>query len=310
MDKKWIEKYTPKTIDDMCLEHGLKEMFNAYLADGDIPNMTLAGRPGIGKTTLAWLLGEYNTNNTVMFISASEDNGIDIIKRKVREFVDMNPLSGGLKVVILDEADGLSKNTGGSGSSAQDALRNLMESDLEDTRFILTCNGKDRLIDAIHSRNPVIEIKYSAKDVCKRMLYILKEENIDITDDDKNEIIKCVLKKFPDVRQIIGILQNCCVTGKFNKDLISHNQGINNTIEYIKDNIKDPRKCREYWIANSIAFGSDYIELGSALFNIFDGTNSDTLLKIHEKYVQLNTVSDTEIGFYGMVLVASKLKAL
>lgn len=310
MDKKWIEKYAPSSIDEMCLEQGLKDMFNAYLADGDIPNMTLAGRSGIGKTSLSWLLAEHNPDNSVMFICASEDNGIDIIKKKVREFVDMCTFDGGLKVVILDEADGLSKNTGGSGSSAQDALRNLMESDLEDTRFILTCNGKDRLIPALQSRNPVVEIKYDIKQVCKRVLHILEQEKIKITPEDKFEIVKCVKKKFPDIRQIVGIMQNCCITGKFDSSLISNNEGINNTIEYIKANIKNPRKCREYWIENANSFGSDYLELGGAFFNLFDGTNVDNLLMVAEKYYQLNNVVDTEIGFYSMVLTASKNKAL
>jgi len=310
MDKKWIEKYAPTSIDDMCLEQGLKDMFNAYLADGDVPNMTLAGRPGIGKTTLAWLLAKHNENNTDLFVSASEDNGIDIIKKKVREFVDMCTFEGGLKVVILDEADGLSKNSGGNGSSAQDALRNLMESDLEDTRFILTCNGKDRLIPALHSRNPIIEIKYDITQVCKRVLHILKEENITLSDTDKVEIVKCVKKKFPDIRQIIGIMQNCCVTGKFDQSLISHNEGINTTIEYIKAHINNPRKCREYWIENANSFGSDYLELAGAFFNLFDGSNVDNLLMLSEKYYQLNCVVDVEIGFYSMVLTANKNKAL
>lgn len=306
MVTKWIEKYCPTTLDDMCLDKGLKDMFTAYLDNNDVPNMILAGRAGIGKTTLATLLCNTLNNSTIMFISASEDNGIDIIKKKVREFVDMCAFDGGLKIVILDEADGLSKHAGGNGSSAQDALRNLMESDLEDTRFILTCNGKDRLIEAIHSRNPVIEIKYDLKQVVKHIFHILKCENIELSKENQESIVKLIHKKFPDIRQIIGIMQNCCITGKFIETAISNNEGINNTVEYIKKNITDTCKCREYWIKNANSFGSDYIELGGAFFNMFDGNNADNLLKLGEKYYQLNKVADIEIGFYNMVLVASK----
>lgn len=310
MIEKWIEKYCPKKLDEMCLDKNLRNMFQAYMDKGDMPNMLLAGKSGIGKTTIAKMLANMSENNIVMFISASEDNGIEIIKKKVREVVDMCCFKDGLKVVILDEADGLSKNRGGAGSSAQDALRNIMESDIEDTRFILTCNGKDRIINAIQSRNPVIEIKYDLKQVVKRIFYILKCENIELTKENQEAIVKIIHKKFPDIRQIIGIMQNCCITGKFVESIISNDEGINSIIEYIKRNISNPRQCREYWIKNSITFGSDYFDLASAFFNIFDGTDADNLLLLGEKYYQMNRVADTEIGFYNMVLVASKFKTV
>jgi replication factor C small subunit len=308
--KKWIEKYRPKTIDEMCLDDGLREMFNAYLENNDIPNMLLAGRAGIGKTTLAHILGNSFENNTVMFISASEENGIDAIKSRVRDFVDMCAFDGGLKIVILDEADGLSKNTGGNGSSAQDALRNLMESDLEDTRFILTCNGKDRLIEAIRSRNPVVDIKFDLKQVVNRVFHILKSENISYTEEDKQSIVKIIHKTFPDIRQTIGVIQNCCATGKFVQTAITNESGINTTIEYIRKNINNPRICREYWIKNAFNFGSDYLELGKVFFNSFEGTGVEDLLLLGEKYYQMHSTIDNEIGFYNMVLVASKFKKI
>ena len=104
---KWIEKYRPQTLDEMCLQDSLKDMFQAYLDNKDIPNMLLAGRSGIGKTTLAKILAYSFENNTVLFLSASEENSLDIIKNRVRSFVDMCAFDDGLKVVILDEANGL-----------------------------------------------------------------------------------------------------------------------------------------------------------------------------------------------------------
>ena len=115
-----------------------------------------------------------------------------------------------------------------------------MESDLEDTRFLLTCNGKDRIIDAIQSRNPVIEIKYDLKQVIKRIFYILDCENIKLSKENQEAIVKIAHKKFPDIRQLIGIMQNCCITGKFVETAISNDEGINNIVEYIKKNIKNP----------------------------------------------------------------------
>jgi replication factor C small subunit len=282
-------------------------MFQAYMDKADMPNMLLAGRAGIGKTTLANMLAYHNPNNTVMFISASEDNGIDVITSRVRQFVDMCGYPDAVKVVILDEADGLSRNSG-NGSSAQDALRNLMESDLEDTRFILTCNGKDRLIEAIRSRNPVIDIKFDMKSVIKRIFHILKCENIEVSDTDKEDIVKIIYKRFPDVRQIISIIQNCCITGKFIEAGITDETGINTVVEYIRNNIHNPRQCREYWIKNSITFGSDYLELGAKFFNSYEGTGATELLLLGEKYYQMHNVIDTEIGFFNMVLVANKFK--
>ena len=145
----WVERYRPKNIDECILPKSLKKTFKEFVKNNDIPNLLLAGGSGVGKTTVARALcDELNTDH--MIINGSEESGIDILRTKIKQFASTVSLSGGQKVVILDEADYLNPQ------STQPALRGFIEEFHRNCRFIFTCNFKNRIIEPLHSRCSVI----------------------------------------------------------------------------------------------------------------------------------------------------------
>ena len=156
-DFLWVEEYRPKTIDDCILPQSLKTLFTSFIQKGELSNILLSGPPGIGKTTVAKALCDQLNCDWVM-INGSEESGIDVLRSKIKNFASTVSLSGGKKVVILDEADYLNPQ------STQPALRGFIEEFHNNCRFILTCNFKNRLIGPLHSRFSTIEFRINPKD--------------------------------------------------------------------------------------------------------------------------------------------------
>ena len=148
----WVEKYRPQTIDECVLPEGLKKTFGQFVKNKEIPNLLLSGTAGIGKTTVARALCE-QLNADYILINGSEESGIDTLRTKIKSFASSVSLSGGTKVVILDEADYLNPQ------STQPALRGFIEEFSANCRFILTCNFSNKLISPLHSRCSVVEFK-------------------------------------------------------------------------------------------------------------------------------------------------------
>lgn len=146
----WVEKYRPKTIEDCVLPADIKQTF--FDIKDEIPNMILTGTAGTGKTTIAKALCEMH-NCDYILINGSEESGIDVLRTKIKNFASTVSLSGGNKVVILDEADYL------NAQSTQPALRGFIEEFHKNCRFIFTCNYKNRLIAPLHSRCTIIDFK-------------------------------------------------------------------------------------------------------------------------------------------------------
>ena len=149
-DFLWVEKYRPKTVADCILPTSLKKTFSDIVATGEIPNMLFTGTAGLGKTTVAKAICQ-ELDLDYILINGSEDSGIDVLRDKIRRFASSISLTGGYKVVILDEADYL------NAQSFQPALRGFIEEFHKNCGFILTCNYKNRLIEPLHSRCSVIE---------------------------------------------------------------------------------------------------------------------------------------------------------
>ena len=153
----WVEKYRPSTINDCVLPDNIKNTFKQIVEGGELHNMLLTGTPGLGKTTVAKALcNELNVD--FILINGSEESGIDTLRTKIKKFASSVSLQGGYKVVILDEADYLNPQ------STQPALRGFIEEFSGNCRFILTCNFKNRIIQAIHSRTTVIEFNIPKKE--------------------------------------------------------------------------------------------------------------------------------------------------
>ena len=135
----WVEKYRPQLIQDCILPNSIKKTFEDIVNGGELHNMLLTGTAGTGKTTIAKALC-YELGLDYLMINGSEESGIDTLRTKIKQFASSVSLSGGYKVVILDEADYLNPQ------STQPALRAFMEEFSSNCRFILTCNFKNRII--------------------------------------------------------------------------------------------------------------------------------------------------------------------
>ena len=209
-DFLWVEEYRPKTIDDCILPQSLKTLFQSFIKKGELSNLLFSGTPGVGKTTVTKALCEQMNCDWIM-INGSEEGGIDVLRNKIKNFASTVSLSGGKKVVILDEADYLNPQ------STQPALRGFVEEFHKNCRFILTCNFKNRIIEPLHSRFSNIEFRISPKDKGKlatklfeRVTYILKEQNVEYEEAVVAELIK---KHFPDFRKLINELQRYSISG-------------------------------------------------------------------------------------------------
>lgn len=244
----WVEEYRPRTIADCILPKAIKKTFQDFVVAGEMQNLLLAGGAGCGKTTVAKALCS-ELGLDVLFVNASEESGIDVIRTKVRQFASAVSISGGVKVVILDEADYLNPQ------SSQPALRGMIEEFHSNCRFIFTCNYKNKIIQPIHSRCTVIEFQIPnvekpdlAIELLERCSVILNEKAIPF---EEKVVAQLIRRHFPDFRRIINELQRNSVSGSIDADLLSNvgEVSINKLIAALRGKeFTDMRK----WVASNI----------------------------------------------------------
>jgi DNA polymerase III delta prime subunit len=217
-DYLWVEKYRPKTVGDCILPKELKATFQQLVDSGNIPNMILAGGPGVGKTTVAKAILE-QLGCDYITINGSLSGNIDTLRNDIKLFASSVSLAGGRKYVILDEADYLNPQ------STQPALRNFMEEFSKNCGFILTCNFKNRIIDPLHSRCSVIDFKIPkdespvlASNFMARVIMILNNENIKF---EEKVVAQFITKHFPDWRRVLNELQRYSVHGNIDTGILS-----------------------------------------------------------------------------------------
>ena len=297
-DNLWIEKYRPTNLNDLCISAELKEIILNW--GNEIPHLLFIGKPGSGKTTLARILAKSLLDCDYLYINASDENGIDTIRSKVTGFVQTKSLDGNLKLVVLDEADGLTID-------GQKCLRNLMESYANSARFILTGNTRHKISIAIQSRCQSFDIRPSLRDAVIRCLDILKLEGIEIDQDQTKQVILLIKKYFPDLRMCIGELSKHCING--NLKIVDH---INNTslCEMILNNIESKKSLitRKYLIENDAMFNSDWDQLMVDLLNYIytqsldDSKKKAMILFIADHLDKATRVNDKEINFFACIL--------
>ena len=198
----WVEKYRPKDLSDYIGNDALKKRAADWIANNDIPHLLLYGKAGTGKTTLGKLITK-QIQCDHLYINASDENNVDTVRTKIKSFASSMGFSD-LKVVLLDECDFLTGN-------AQAALRNLMEQFSMTTRFILTCNYHEKIIDPIVSRCQTFNIvPPNRKDVAVHLAKILAKERVECKPDD---VALLGNKGYPDIRKVINNAQQNSING-------------------------------------------------------------------------------------------------
>jgi len=258
----FVEKYRPKNIKDIVLPVEFKNSLEEWKAQGEIPNLLLVSKgPGMGKTSLCHVIAK-ELDAEIMFINASLESNIDLLRDKIKGFVSTASWDNRPKIVVLDEADGLNER------STQPALRAFIEEFSKSARFILTANHKNKIIEQLRDRlmdfdfdKLFKENKLLIKDIYLRCEAILNNEKIKYDKDDLKYLVK---HYYPSQRSIIMKLQQF-TTAKVLK--VDHNEmDIDNTMNTIRklvlDNkFEEMRKLLTNIVDPSILFSNLYEHL-------------------------------------------------
>jgi len=293
----WVEKYRPDTLDGYVGNEHIIEKVKIYIENEDVPHLLLYGQAGTGKTTLAKIITN-QIDCDVMYVNASDENSVDAVRDKIRGFAS----SVGFrkwKVIILDESDYLTPN-------AQAALRNLMETFSKTTRFILTCNYVEKIIDPIQSRCQTFSITPpSKKEVAKRLFDILNVESVKFENQDLAVLVN---SGYPDIRRVLNAAQRQVVGGVMKIDKTSTIQA--NYMEDVKTELmsKDDVKTTFTKVRKIIADSKvkDFTPFYRFLYDEVDtyggGKVGNTILKIAEAQYKDTSVVDKEINVMSMLL--------
>ena len=246
----YVEKYRPQVIDDCILPDETKKTFKEFVAKGEIPNLLLAGPPGIGKTTIAKALCNELGADYYVINGSDEGRFLDTVRNQAKNFASTVSLTGSSKhkVIIIDEAD----NTG---NDVQLLLRANIEAFYNNCRFIFTCNYKNKIIEPLHSRCAVIDFTIKGKQrvqlagsFFQRLQSILDAEKIEY---DEKVVAELVTKHFPDFRRVLNEIQRYSTGGKIDSGILASfsDVSVNELIKNLKDkNFTEVRK----WVVSNL----------------------------------------------------------
>lgn len=284
----FVEHYRPTTLEKYVGNEQIKETLQKYLDQDDIQNFLFYGPSGTGKTTLAKIIIK-NIDCDYLYINASDERGIDTIREKVTGFASTASFKS-LKVVILDEADFLTIN-------AQASLRNVIETFSRTTRFILTCNYVERIIDPIQSRCQVLKVvPPSKKTIAQHLVDILNTENVKFEIEDLGNIVK---QFYPDLRKMLNTIQLSIVDGelKVDKTVVVSSSYMNSILKELKQPKPSWVKMRQIILDSGV---KDFEEFFRFLFENISkfapGREGTVSVILNEHLYQANFRIDKEIN--------------
>ena len=261
-DILWVEKYRPKLVDQCVLPDNTQKVFSEIVEKGEIPNLLLTGSPGIGKTTIAKALCNQLECDWLMINGSDEGRMIDTLRTTITNFASTVSLSGGKKVLIIDEADYMNPE------SVQPAMRGSIEQFAQNCRFIFTCNFKNRIIPALHSRCSVVDFKIKKDDkplLAQKFLSIatgiLEKESVKYKPD---VIAQLIMKHFPDFRRVLNELQKHAVGGTIDENILTQASEENLKELFIALKKKDFNTMRK-WVAENI--DNDHVRLYRQIYD-------------------------------------------
>ena len=292
-----VEKYRPSKLENYVGNENIKKSISKYLDQNDIQNLIFYGPAGTGKTTLAKLCVQ-NLDCDHLYINASDERGIETIRDKVQGFASVASFKP-LKVVILDEADFLT-------IQAQASLRNIIETFSRTTRFIMTCNFVERIIDPLQSRCQVLKIvPPTKKDVAKHLNWILQQESIS---HDINDLVPLVNQYYPDLRKCINTIQLSTVDGGANDLYLSLDQSVlvsSNYIDKVITALTNKSKFNDIRQIIADANVDDFDELFKALYEraseYLPGKEGTATILINEHQYKANFRIDKEINTMSLI---------
>jgi len=284
----WVEKYRPLTLNDYLCDSTTKVDFQKYIETQNIPHLLFHGGAGTGKTSIAKILAS-GVKSDVLCINASEENSVDTIRTKIKDFASSMSFAG-LKIIILDEAEYISME-------GQAALRNLIETYSLTTRFIITCNTLEKLMNPLVSRCQVYEVYCpSKKDIAIKLTSILVAEKVKFKPTD---IVTLVNNYYPDIRKVINAAQKHSSTGELVTTNIQNDTQniVDNILKHIKSNKSDSFNLIRQVLADGNLKHYEHIYKGlfDNVDNFAGGHASDVICILAEYSYQSSFVVDKEI---------------
>lgn len=286
----FVEKYRPQSLEECILPDHLKDFFRKIIEKGEIPNLILNGKPGIGKTSVAIAILEEMGRDYIK-INGALKNGIDAVRNDISDFASSMSFNEGRKYIILDEGDGLNNN-------AQEALKSLIEEFASNAGFIITCNDKRKLNEAIQSRFSVVDFVFSSEDFQSvanlffiRLKEILDNENITY---EPRVLANVIRRYYPDWRKTLNQVQMYAIkNGSIDSGILSVSlESIyNHVAKLLKD--KEWQEMRK-WVGENNDIATDFAVFARRLLKVLEDKISQNSI---QNYIVLFNEYDFKQAF-------------